>query len=128
MNFDNVHIKNDSDLLTFSPNNISHNLVVEIESNLNNTYMERLSAAPNLFIWITFISIIGWIILEIIREFGTVKIDNKLMLSFTPKKCRSCQFYTQNPYLKCAIHPSIVLTKQANDCSDYYSKHKQIDK
>lgn len=34
--------------------------------------------------------------------------------------CKNCQFFTDSPYLKCALHPSIVLTKQAIDCSDYW--------
>lgn len=33
--------------------------------------------------------------------------------------CRTCRFFTNNPYLKCAVHPSIALTKQAIDCTDY---------
>lgn len=33
--------------------------------------------------------------------------------------CRGCQFFKDNHYLKCAIHPSIVLTKQASNCLDY---------
>lgn len=33
--------------------------------------------------------------------------------------CRNCQFFTNNPYLKCAVHPSTALTDQALNCSDY---------
>jgi hypothetical protein len=33
--------------------------------------------------------------------------------------CRQCRFYTNNPYLKCAVHPMSAMTKQAIDCSDY---------
>lgn len=33
--------------------------------------------------------------------------------------CRNCRFFGNNPYLKCAINPSIVLTEQALECSDY---------
>lgn len=33
---------------------------------------------------------------------------------------RNCRFYKDNRYLRCAIHPSIVLTKQAIDCLDYH--------
>jgi len=36
--------------------------------------------------------------------------------------CKSCRFFSNNPYLKCALHPSSVLTKQAKDCSDYELK------
>ena len=33
--------------------------------------------------------------------------------------CRNCQFYSDNNYLKCAIHPTVALTEQAINCSDY---------
>lgn len=33
--------------------------------------------------------------------------------------CTNCRFFTNNPYLKCAVRPSTALTKQAIDCSDY---------
>lgn len=36
--------------------------------------------------------------------------------------CKSCRFFSNNSYLKCALHPSIVLTKQASNCSDYELK------
>lgn len=36
--------------------------------------------------------------------------------------CKSCQFFSNNPYLKCALHPSTALTKEAKDCSDYALK------
>jgi hypothetical protein len=33
--------------------------------------------------------------------------------------CRSCQFFNSNYHLKCAVHPSDVLTERAIDCRDY---------
>ncbi len=33
--------------------------------------------------------------------------------------CRNCRFFTNNHNLWCAVHPSIALTKQALNCSDY---------
>jgi len=33
--------------------------------------------------------------------------------------CRQCQFFSVNPYLRCAIHPLTALTSEAVDCSDY---------
>jgi hypothetical protein len=34
--------------------------------------------------------------------------------------CQRCQYFSHNRYLKCALHPSTVLTEQAIDCIDYY--------
>lgn len=33
--------------------------------------------------------------------------------------CRNCRFFNDNNYIKCAVHPSAALTKQALNCSDY---------
>lgn len=38
--------------------------------------------------------------------------------------CENCRFFNNNPYIKCAIHPSTVLTAQAKDCADY-SPHSE---
>lgn len=36
--------------------------------------------------------------------------------------CRTCKFFCNNHYLKCAVHPDIVMTEQARNCSDYCPK------
>lgn len=36
--------------------------------------------------------------------------------------CKNCQFFNNNNYLKCAVHPSTALTKEALNCSDYMTK------
>ncbi|MFN6558839.1 MAG: hypothetical protein RMY28_003415 [Nostoc sp. ChiSLP01] len=36
--------------------------------------------------------------------------------------CKKCQFFKNNYYLKCAVHPDIALTKEALNCSDYKSR------
>ncbi|MBD2535568.1 hypothetical protein H6G97_41765 [Nostoc flagelliforme FACHB-838] len=33
--------------------------------------------------------------------------------------CRSCKFFDGNNYLKCAVNPLVVFTKQAINCSEY---------
>lgn len=39
--------------------------------------------------------------------------------------CRNCRFFSHNPYLKCAVNPSIAMTAQAIDCSDYKPEDRQ---
>jgi predicted PurR-regulated permease PerM len=34
-------------------------------------------------------------------------------------RCDRCQFFNNNLYLKCAVHPSKVLTPEAKDCTDF---------
>lgn len=33
--------------------------------------------------------------------------------------CNNCRFFSSNPYVKCAVHPAIALTKEAINCADY---------
>jgi hypothetical protein len=49
-----------------------------------------------------------------------------IQLPFSPKlnyktPCYRCQYFSDNPYLKCALHPDMVLTEKAVDCQDYRS-------
>jgi hypothetical protein len=37
--------------------------------------------------------------------------------------CSHCHYFGQNPYLKCALHPTTVLTEQAVDCRDYTAQN-----
>lgn len=39
--------------------------------------------------------------------------------------CKNCKFFANNPHLKCAIHPSLVLTEKAIDCSDYCQRDRK---
>ncbi len=40
-------------------------------------------------------------------------------------KCEGCQYFNNSLYLKCAIHPTTVMTSRSIDCQDYKS-NKQI--
>ncbi len=44
--------------------------------------------------------------------------------SCTQVPCRNCRYFTNNPYLKCAVNPFVALTEKAMDCSDYYPHDK----
>lgn len=41
---------------------------------------------------------------------------------FKSVNCMNCRYFNDSHYLKCAVHPSTVLTKKALNCSDYCSK------
>jgi hypothetical protein len=34
-------------------------------------------------------------------------------------RCKNCRYFSGNFYLKCAVHPATVLTKEASNCPDY---------
>lgn len=40
--------------------------------------------------------------------------------------CKKCKFYNNNPYVKCAVNPSLALTKEAEDCGDYRPRDRRI--
>jgi hypothetical protein len=44
------------------------------------------------------------------------KLSFKLRHKFS---CCHCQYFSQNHYLSCALHPTIALTEQAANCRDY---------
>lgn len=53
-------------------------------------------------------------------EIWEVTGDEMLMIEhFHQLPCRNCRYFTNNPYLKCAVQPSTALTIQALNCSDY---------
>ncbi|NEP18376.1 MAG: hypothetical protein F6J97_15980 [Leptolyngbya sp. SIO4C1] len=37
--------------------------------------------------------------------------------------CSSCRFYSENAYLRCAVHPQRVLSIDAISCPDYWERH-----
>lgn len=72
-----------------------------------------LSPIVLLFSWVLF-----FLILQKIRTF----LDNKMVFSVKglhKVPCKNCRFYSNNHYLKCAVQPSLVLTEEAQDCSEY---------
>lgn len=49
---------------------------------------------------------------------GTIKHVERL-------PCRNCRYFTDSPYLKCAVHPDTALTKLALDCPDYCARMRK---
>ncbi len=39
--------------------------------------------------------------------------------------CFRCRYFSNNSYLKCALHPVTALTEQAVNCRDYYPNSKE---
>ena len=66
--------------------------------------------------------ITGWTIpFLMLSKIGIAARDE---IFFTIKRfqkvpCRNCQYFSNNPYLKCAVNPDAVLTEEALKCSEY---------
>jgi hypothetical protein len=80
---------------------------------------EKSSATPLSLLLIYFLGI--WLalvfIISKVRKVLPFKSINRDY--HKPPPCRTCRFFVNHPYLKCAVHPSIVLTELAYNCSDY---------
>ncbi|QSJ14907.1 hypothetical protein JYQ62_23945 [Nostoc sp. UHCC 0702] len=66
--------------------------------------------------------IVGAAFLFIISQFLEITQNKKDIFNIDCMKecpCRRCKFFVDNNYIKCAVNPSIVLTKQAINCSEY---------
>ncbi|NDJ17504.1 hypothetical protein [Myxacorys almedinensis] len=39
--------------------------------------------------------------------------------------CKKCQFFHNNPYIKCAVNPHLALTPEAADCSEFRQRDRK---
>lgn len=58
-------------------------------------------------------------ILKLLNVWKVTRAKIIALNCFHQLPCQNCRFFTNNHYLYCTVHPSIVLTEQALDCSDY---------
>lgn len=56
------------------------------------------------------------------RKYLHTKANALKLFSTIP--CRKCQFFNNNQQLPCAVQPSLVLSLEAVNCSDYTPKNK----
>lgn len=73
-------------------------------------------------------AITGWLLLFFILHLNLWKLLRQRMTSIQKKQesaCYQCQFFSHNPYMKCAVNPSHVLKEEANNCADYSPKKQQ---
>lgn len=102
---------------------------------------QDVTAIPN---EILFIIPIGFVTLWVIIAFRLAKLADRFsyvtfkfpvtfetigdeMLTiehFHKFPCRSCRYFEDNPYLKCAVHPDNALTVRSLNCSDYRSPNE----
>lgn len=81
-----------------------------------------------------FLMIVSLVLLSAIAALVYACIPKRWQHSFSfkppPKTmCHRCRYFSDNSYLKCAIHPVTALTEQAVDCRDYCqnSKEKKVE-
>jgi uncharacterized membrane protein YciS (DUF1049 family) len=72
--------------------------------------------------------VIGWTgLFLMLSKLRTVAMDRMIATtnSLNKVQCKNCQFFSSNRYLKCAVQPSLVLTKEAESCPDYCPIHQK---
>ena len=79
-----------------------------------------------------FLSLVSIIVIRAVRSFIFLTIwfhiqkmvrnkEQKRTIEYHEQfSCKKCRFFVDNVYLKCAVHPTTALTKQALNCSDYW--------
>ncbi|MBE9138404.1 hypothetical protein IQ254_14605 [Nodosilinea sp. LEGE 07088] len=65
----------------------------------------------------TVLGLIGWTVWVTLRDTIIYAAD----LHAIP--CSRCQFFSDNPQLKCTIHPHIAMTEAAVNCADFCRSH-----
>jgi hypothetical protein len=72
---------------------------------------------------------VGWTgFFLIVSKLRRTVVDKMIVTtnSLNKVRCQNCRFYSNNRYLNCAVQPSIVLTKDAENCTDYCPKNANL--
>ena len=84
---------------------------------------ENITDLPHLITPICLITVCTLIFFVFRNNFLKIPRNSKVVIyRFQQAPCINCQFFNKNKYLRCAVHPSSVSTKQALNCSDYCHK------
>jgi hypothetical protein len=83
----------------------------------------RVSGTPSAMDSV-FLVLVGLVSIAAITTAMYACIPKVIQISFSPKMnhkapCYRCQYFSDNPYVKCALHPDTALTEEAVDCRDY---------
>lgn len=91
------------------------NFVIEAPKNDKNpSNNDAIAGIGFLFFLALMIALIKWCDIRKSSEesFSKIRINYK-----TP--CSKCRYFSNNSYIKCAVQPEKVMTKEAKDCQDY---------
>jgi hypothetical protein len=64
----------------------------------------------------------------IIKEKNNEPAAELYLSAFKSMPCYNCKYFSDNVYVKCAVHPENVLTPHAHQCPDFCSRAEQLDK
>lgn len=95
---------------------IAENLSIENNDNANLSTNNFTTLDPTLIVApIILLVMSGIVIFHKLKLYHQAK--NLKALDYSP--CKSCHYFLNSTYLKCAVNPSLVFTKAAVNCCDY---------
>ncbi|MFB2939041.1 hypothetical protein ACE1B6_27625 [Aerosakkonemataceae cyanobacterium BLCC-F154] len=113
-----------SEQMASATTRISEVQSVRSEPYVNKPDFSDISASSLYIIPTTFFTF--WLMYLIVStdllKFAKHKISIIKNLEQVP--CKNCRYFTNNPYLRCAVNPAIALTSEAINCSDYCPMNK----
>jgi hypothetical protein len=84
-----------------------------------------LSGLKTTFEAITIFVMVSVAIMVIYNRFSKRSLHFFVINPSQVTPCHRCQYLGNDSYLRCALHPSTVLTKEAIDCQDYHPNTKE---
>ena len=90
------------------------NSVIEASNNKNSNHSGSIAGMGFLLFLALMIALIKWCDIRKASQerFSGIRINRK-------NPCSKCRYFNDNSYLKCAVQPEKVMTKEAKDCQDY---------
>ncbi len=73
-------------------------------------------------------SVATWVLILLILQTLYLAVRDAIATTRTLHQipCSDCQFFTENYYLKCTVHPTYALTKAAINCRDFCPRQKPL--
>jgi len=68
---------------------------------------------------------VGAIATFITKEFHHKKAEHDLKGQLSKIPCPNCQYFSKSSYLRCAVHPKVTMTTEAQECPDFTPEAKK---
>jgi hypothetical protein len=82
--------------------------------------------AAMVMIPICFVAIWASVVYVISNTWKVSRKEVESSKSLAQSPCKKCRFFDSNPYIKCAVNPSLAMTTAAIDCTDYQPKEHKL--
>ena len=107
-------------------NRITLSKTQSTEGKIEQVSSEKVNLDDRLLLWILLLLLIVCQTFFNLKYRKKIKYNRRFGIHKSPQvPCKKCRYFAaKNQFLKCAVHPSKVLTAQAVNCSDYCSKHQ----